>query len=115
MRSGSVRSHGGSEVRLRFFQALQHREEHIALADQLVRLKQENCTLLSSISKANRAQNPVNPRSLLCGSLNHFIQSSVAGMFKWSCKTELSIDAISLLDAIHPCGKCTLPGYDENV
>jgi len=93
--------------------SLQHREEHIAsLADQLARLKQENSALLSSISKANRAQGPVNPETYYVDqfdSLNHLIQSSVAGMYKWSCNTEISSDAISqvhnLLDSIDPCGK----------
>ena len=96
--------------------SLQHREEHIAsLADQLARLKQENSALLSSISKANSAQGPVNLETHYVDqfdSLNHLIQSSVAGMFKWSCKEELSSDAISqvctLLDSIDPYGKRTL-------
>jgi len=104
------------QLRAQHQSSLRHREEHIAsLADQLARLKQENSALLASISKANRLQGPINIETYYVDqfdSLNHLIQSSVAGMFKWSCSAELSDDAISkvikFLDSIEPCGKHTL-------
>ena len=96
--------------------ALQKREDHIAvLAKDLAHLKQENSALLSSISKANSAQGPVKDDGYYVDQfeyLNHLIQSSIAGMFKWKSDADLSNNAVSkvvsLLDSIDPHGKCTL-------
>lgn len=96
--------------------SIQRREDLIkSLADQLARLKQENSALLSSISKANSAQGPVNQETYYVDefdSLNHLIQSSVAKMFKWSCETELPSYAIDkvhkFLECIEPHGNNTL-------
>ena len=102
--------------------SIQHREEHITtLGHQVTKLKQENAALLSSISKSHSTMGPVNAEAYYVDefdSLNHLIQSSVAGMFKRSSNVELSSDAISkirtLLASISPYGTRTLEILDSH-
>ena len=96
--------------------ALQAREELInSQALENTQLKETVSSFNTYIANLNRAQEAVYQDSTYVeqlDTLNHFTQSSVASMFKWSCEHELSKEAAlkvrGFLKEMDPYGKATL-------
>jgi len=96
--------------------ALQAREHLInSQALENTQLKETITSFNTYIANLNRAQEAVHQDSTYIeqlDTLNHFTQSSLASMFKWSCEHELSEEAAhnvcAFLNEIEPYGKSTL-------